>query len=58
MEFVTKLTSPKINLMNQNKENTKNGLVAVNKNNTSTTHIKTELCRTTQAREPNNRSKH
>jgi hypothetical protein len=56
--FVTKLTCTKINLINQNRENTKNNLIAVNMNNTSTTQIKINSCRTIQARQPNNRSKH
>jgi hypothetical protein len=55
---VTKLTCTKINLINQNRENTKNDLIVVNMNNTSTTQIKINSCRTTQARQPNNRSKH
>jgi hypothetical protein len=42
-------------LINQNRENTKNDLVAVNMNIISTTQIKTNSCRTTQVREPNNR---
>jgi hypothetical protein len=46
-EFVTKLIDSKINLINQNRENTKNDLVAVNMNNTSTTQIKTNSGRTT-----------
>jgi hypothetical protein len=55
---VTKLTGTKINLINHNRENTKNNLIAVNMNNTSTTQIKINSCRTTQVRQPNNRSKH
>jgi hypothetical protein len=55
---VTKLTSPKINLINKNRENTKNVLIAVNMNNTSITQIMINSCRTTHARIPNNRSNH
>jgi hypothetical protein len=50
---VTKLIDSKINLINQNRENTKNDLVAVNMNNASTTHIKINSYNTTQARQQN-----
>jgi hypothetical protein len=55
---VKKLTGIKINLINQNRENTKNDLIVVNMNSISTTQIKINSCRTTQVRQPNNRSKH
>jgi hypothetical protein len=55
---VIKLTCTKINLINQNRESTKNELITVNMNNTSTTQIKINPCRTTHARQPNSRSKH
>jgi hypothetical protein len=52
------LTGLKINLINQNRENTYEDLIVVNLNNTRTTQIKINSCRTTQPRQPNNRSKH
>jgi hypothetical protein len=56
---VTKLTCSKINLINQNRENIKkNDLVAVNMNNTRTIQININLCKTTHARQLNNRSNH
>jgi hypothetical protein len=58
LKCVTKLTSTNINLINHNRENTKNDLIVVNLNNNSTTQIKIKSCRTTQARQANNRSNH
>jgi hypothetical protein len=58
VHLVTKLTGPKINFINQNRKNAKNNLVAVNMNNASTTQIKINSCKTTQARQPNKRSDH
>jgi hypothetical protein len=55
---VTKLTKLKIKLINQNRENTKNDLLVVNMNNTSTTQIKSNSCTTTHARQPNKRFDH
>jgi hypothetical protein len=44
--YVTNSISPKINLLNQNRKNTKNDLIAVNMNNISTTQIKINSYRT------------